>query len=195
MLITLFGMITLVMPAHQKAESPMLVTLSGMVTPVRLMQSLKALLPMLVMVLPERSRLTSLSLWASTYPALPGVSLSPPRLLTINLTVCLLKTGWVFNHASIAAMLVKVLSPLGPGLGLPLLPLVTVTEQVAVLPPSTVVTVIVAEPAATALTVPLLTVATPVLLESHATFLFDALPGETVATRVAEPPTARERLV
>ena len=47
---------------------------------------------------------------------------------------------------------------------------VTVTAQTAVLAPSTVVTVILAEPAATAVTKPLaLTVATAVLLELHVT--------------------------
>ena len=47
----------------------------------------------------------------------------------------------------------------------------TVTTQVAVLAPSWVVTVIVAEPAATPVTKPVeLTVATAVLLEVHETF-------------------------
>ena len=54
--------------------------------------------------------------------------------------------------------------------------------QVAVLPPSSVVTVIVAVPSFTPVTNPLLsTVATAVLLLSHVTFLFVALEGVTVA--------------
>jgi hypothetical protein len=64
----------------------------------------------------------------------------------------------------------------------------TVTEQAAVLPPSTVVTVIVAKPAAMAVTVPLFTVATLVLLEDHVTALFVALAGLTVSIRFAVYP-------
>jgi hypothetical protein len=75
-----------------------------------------------------------------------------------------------------------------------LLPLVTLTEQVAVLLPSKVVTVIVAFPAETALTVPPDTLATALLLLLHDTFLFVALEGETVALRVSLPPTVSERL-
>ena len=62
---------------------------------------------------------------------------------------------------------------------------VTVNEQVAFLLPSTVVTVIVAEPAVFAVTTPEVeTVATLVLLDDHVTDLFVALDGETVAVRV-----------
>jgi hypothetical protein len=61
----------------------------------------------------------------------------------------------------------------------------TVTEQVAFLPPSLVVTVIVAVPAALAVTKPEEdTVATVVLLEDQVTDLFVAFDGETVATKV-----------
>jgi hypothetical protein len=70
-----------------------------------------------------------------------------------------------------------------------LLPLVTVMEQVAVLLPSKVVTVITALPADMALTVPLFTAATAVLLLLHHTFLFVALEGATVAVNVSEEPT------
>jgi hypothetical protein len=66
---------------------------------------------------------------------------------------------------------------------------VTVTVQVAVLPPSSVLTIIAALPAATALTVPPDTVATAVLLLLHVTFLFVALAGATVAVNVSELPT------
>ena len=72
----------------------------------------------------------------------------------------------------------------------------TVTEQAAVLLPSTVVTVIVAVPAFFAVTTPLEdTVATFVLLDVQVTSLFDALEGETVATRFWVSPSVRVRLV
>ena len=61
----------------------------------------------------------------------------------------------------------------------------TVTEQVAFLLPSSVVTVIVAVPAFFAVTTPELeTVATVVLFEVQVTFLFVALDGDTVAVSV-----------
>lgn len=69
----------------------------------------------------------------------------------------------------------------------------TVTEQVAVLLPSTVVTVIVALPVAIAVTNPLLfTVATLELLETQDTFLFVALDGAIVAVSCSVPPTVNE---
>ena len=58
---------------------------------------------------------------------------------------------------------------------------ITVTLQVAVLPPSSVVTVIVAVPAFTAVTLPFDTVATDVLLLFQETFLLVALLGLIVA--------------
>ena len=62
----------------------------------------------------------------------------------------------------------------------------------AVLPPSDVVTVIVAEPTVLAVTTPELdTVATLVLLEDQVTFLFVELDGATVAVRVSVSPGAR----
>ena len=68
----------------------------------------------------------------------------------------------------------------------------TVTEQVAVLFPSTVLTVIVAVPALTAVTTPELdTVATDVLFDDHVTDLFDAFEGETVAVRVYVDPSVK----
>jgi hypothetical protein len=64
--------------------------------------------------------------------------------------------------------------------------LVTVTVHVDVLFPSSVVTVIVAVPASTAVTVPLaLTVATDVLLLVHVTFLFVAFDGLIYETIVS----------
>ena len=60
----------------------------------------------------------------------------------------------------------------------------TVTEQVAVFPPSLVVTVIFAVPAVIAVTMPSLeTVATDVLFEDQETDLFAALSGNTVAIK------------
>jgi hypothetical protein len=73
---------------------------------------------------------------------------------------------------------------------LPPPPPVTVTVQVAVLWPSTVVTVITALPADTALTKPLWdTVATAALPLLHITFLFVALDGAMMAVKVSELPT------
>jgi hypothetical protein len=67
---------------------------------------------------------------------------------------------------------------------------ITVTTHVAVLLPSAVATVIVAVPAATPVTSPvLLTVATLVLVLDHARFWFVALLGRTVATSISLPPT------
>ena len=66
----------------------------------------------------------------------------------------------------------------------------TVIDEVAVLPPSWVVTVIVAVPAATAVTKPLaFTLAIPLLLLLQLTFLFVALEGATVAVSCCVPPT------
>jgi hypothetical protein len=62
---------------------------------------------------------------------------------------------------------------------------VTVTEHVAVLLPSTVVTVITVLPAATAVTVPPDTVATAGAPLLHVTFLFEALEGVMVAVNVS----------
>ena len=61
----------------------------------------------------------------------------------------------------------------------------TVTAHVAVLAPSTVVTVIVADPTPLAVTTPAEdTVATELLLDVHVTVLFVALAGVIVAVRV-----------
>jgi hypothetical protein len=69
---------------------------------------------------------------------------------------------------------------------------VTVTLQVAVLLPSAVVTVIVADPAATAVTRPPAdTVAVEALLLAHVTFWFVAPDGVMAGTRYSEPPASR----
>ena len=67
----------------------------------------------------------------------------------------------------------------------------TITEQLSVKLPSLVVTVIVAEPAALAVTVPLLTEATLELVLDQVTFLFVALVGATVAVNVELFPTTK----
>lgn len=70
----------------------------------------------------------------------------------------------------------------------------TVTEQVAFLPPSLVVTVIVADPADLAVTTPEEdTVATDVLLDDHVTDLSVALDGVTVAVSVWVSPTVIDK--
>ena len=70
----------------------------------------------------------------------------------------------------------------------------TVTEHVAFFPPSFVVTVIVADPAAFAVTTPELeTVATDVLLEDQVTDLSVALAGDTVAVSIWVSPTVIDR--
>ena len=65
----------------------------------------------------------------------------------------------------------------------------TVTEQVPDLPPA--VAVIVVVPGATAVTVPLLTVATDWFELDQVTVLLVAFDGETVAVKLVEPPTSR----
>ena len=71
----------------------------------------------------------------------------------------------------------------------------TVTAHDAVKPPSTVLTVIVADPALTAVTLPLLTVATDLSLLSQVTEALSALLGETVAVRSPLSPSTSEREV
>jgi hypothetical protein len=66
---------------------------------------------------------------------------------------------------------------------------VTTTLHVAVFPPSSEVAVMMAFPGETAVTVPLLTVATEALLEVHRTVLLSAFEGETVAVRVYDSPS------
>ena len=64
----------------------------------------------------------------------------------------------------------------------------TVISHVAVLPPPSVVTVIIAVPAPTAVTTPSSTVATFSSLDFHVTFLLVAFSGDIVAVRVTVPP-------
>ena len=147
------------------------------------------------MLLPERSRQTYFFLFAKrTDPTLPVVLAPSPRSLTFSLTmqdVASVFSVCASNHVAKSAMLVNVL-------GLIVLSspptLVTVTAHCAVLLPSAVVTVIVAVPAATAVTMPSETVAFVASLDDHVTALFVALSGATVAVRVSVSPTFREIL-
>jgi hypothetical protein len=83
-----------------------------------------------------------------------------------------------------------IISALVMGVSSGLLLALTVTMQESVLPPSTVVTVIVALPTAMPLTKPVEeTMATAELLLLHDTALFAALEGEMVAVNVSVPPT------
>jgi hypothetical protein len=83
-----------------------------------------------------------------------------------------------------------IISALVMGVASGVLPALTSTAHVSVLPPSAVVTVIAALPTAMPLTKPLEdTVAIAELLLLHDTALFAALEGETVAVNVSEPPT------
>ena len=72
---------------------------------------------------------------------------------------------------------------------------VTVTWQVAVLLPSAVVTVMVAVPAFTAVTLPLSTVATEVSEDFHVTALLVAFAGATVAVKVVVLPSSKDTAV
>ena len=72
---------------------------------------------------------------------------------------------------------------------------VTTTSHVAVWLPSSVVTVIVALPPDTAVTMPFFTVATAVLVELHVTCLFVASEGTTVAVKVAVAPLTKDNSV
>ena len=74
----------------------------------------------------------------------------------------------------------------------PLELLLTVSTQVAVLPPSSVVTVMLAVPVPTAVTLPPSTVATDSLSLLQVTFWLVASSGSTVAVRVRLSPTVRE---
>ena len=71
--------------------------------------------------------------------------------------------------------------------------MLTVTSHLAVLAPSSVVTVIAALPGATAVTSPVAeTVATFSSLDVQLTFLLEAFSGRTVAVRVALSPSVIE---
>ena len=72
---------------------------------------------------------------------------------------------------------------------------VTTTSHLAVWLPSSVVTVMVAAPPDTAVTVPFSTVATAVLFELHLIFLFVAPVGETVAVNFAVAPLSKDNFV
>jgi hypothetical protein len=113
-------------------------------------------------------------------------------------TAVLLLLHVTFLFVVLAGVMVAVNASVPPtvivkdGIGKIMLITLTVTVQVAEKPPSTVVTVIIAVPEATAVTVPFNpladTVATAVLLLLHVTFLLVALEGKTVAVNASVLP-------
>ena len=155
----------------------------------------------------------------STFPALSftvalPVRASPSFASTLNtkvpLFIALVSTKWSHDWADCSISTVyEVLYWMGnsavpPCTGaLAVFPVmtifgasVTVTEQVAVLLPSVVVTVTAADPAFTAVTLPLpSTVATSVAEDFQLTDLSLAFSGLTVAVSVSEEPSARLRVV
>ena len=130
---------------------------------------------------------------AVTFPEVETVATLVLLLLQVTFLFVALLGATVAVSVSVAfgANVSVVLFRLTPVTGT-----VTVTEHVAVLLPSAVVTVIVAVPAAMAVTKPdVETVATDVLLLFQVTFLFVALEGETVAVSVSVALGARVREV
>lgn len=131
--------------------------------------------------------------------ALPAATpVTKPLLLTVAIEVLLLLQVTdllvASDGATVAVSWVVIPMPTYPEVLSSVTPVtaaVTVTEQVAVLLPSTVVTVMVALPPPTAVTRPLLlTVATDVLLLDQVTLLLLALPGDTVAVSCSVFPFA-----
>ena len=133
-------------------------------------------------------------------PALTAVTLPLPStvatLLSEDVHVTFLSVA--LSGATVAlsfwlspsTMLISVLSMVMPVTGTVLA--ATVTEHVAVLDPSEEVTVIVAEPAFTAVTLPLpSTVATVASEDFQLIALLVALFGATVAVKVSDPPSTR----
>ena len=116
----------------------------------------------------------------------------PEELTVATLVLLLLQLTFLFVAFDGVTVAVSVSVAFGANVSVVLFRLtpvtgtVTVTAQVAVLLPSAVVTVIVAVPAAPAVTFPAVeTVATLVLLLLQVTFLFVALLGEIVAVSVS----------
>ena len=124
---------------------------------------------------------------AVTTPLVDTVAIPGLPLLHVTFLFVALEGATVAVRVSVLPMLrlVFVLFKVTPVTAT----LLTVTVQVAVLLPSSVVTVIVAVPAATAVTTPPDTVATDVLLLIQLTVLFAALEGATAAVRVSVLPT------
>ena len=92
-----------------------------------------------------------------------NVSISPSNKVAEFLSIDIFSTGYIFS--------------------------LTVTLQVAVLPPSSVVTVIVVVPGLSAITTPSFTVATAVLLLLQVTFLLVAFSGFIVTVKVVVSPS------
>lgn len=130
-------------------------------------------------------------------------AVTTPDALTVATDVLLLfQLTFVLDAVDGFTVATRVLVP--PGLRdsdvlfrlTPVTGIVTVTVQVAVFAPSTVVTVITAVPHAIPWTLPLSsTVATDSLLLCHVTSLFEAPAGFTVAISVDVPPTLRSSSV
>jgi hypothetical protein len=108
---------------------------------------------------------------------------TPPEVLTFTRKISLL-----VSPLKLTVSVAPVKDTFVTGAALPCV--LTITLQAAVLPPSVVVTVIVAFPAPTPVTTPPVdTVATAVLLLLHVTFWFVAPDGVIAGIRVSVPPT------
>ncbi len=130
----------------------------------------------------------------------PPTPVTSPFPLTVA-TATLLLLHVIFLLVAFSGNTLAAITPVSPKIseievGLSEIPVtateaeVTVIVQVAVNPPSSVVAVTTAVPAATAVTTPVwLTVATASLLLLHAIFLFVALAGATIAVSCAVFPS------
>ena len=182
-----------VMVAVRVSLSPtkMLVAVLLSFTPVTL-TSLSLTVTLHVAVLPPSSVVTVMVASPAFTPmTLPLATVATASLLDFQVTFWLVAFSGVMVAVRVSLsptkMLVAVLLSFTP-VTLTSLSL-TVTLHVAVLPPSSVVTVMEASPAFTAVTLPLATVATASLLDFQVTFLLEASLGATVAVRVSDPPT------
>jgi len=129
-----------------------------------------------IVVLPEATAVTTAAAPVAETVATAALLLDQVRLWLVafaGTTVVVSETVW--PRPIVAVEMLKLT---------PVTETTTVTAQVAVLPPSTVVTVMIAVPAATALTRPELeTVATLALLADQVTARFVALTGKMLAVR------------
>jgi hypothetical protein len=129
-----------------------------------------------IVALPEATAVTTAAAPVAETVATAALLLDQVRLWLVafaGTTVVVSETVW--PRPIVAVEMLKLT---------PVTETTTVTAQVAVLPPSTVVTVMIAVPAATALTRPELeTVATLALLADQVTARFVALTGKMLAVR------------
>jgi hypothetical protein len=138
-----------------------------------------------IVAVPAATALTT----PSVTVAIEGALVSQVTLLFVALAGVKMATRvWLPPTARLIEVLLKETEATGISVGL------TLTAQVAVLPPLSVVTVMVALPAATALTTPFVTVAIEGALLLHVTLVFFAVDGVTVAVKTASPPTIRLRV-